>query len=135
MTPEQRKLFLAENRYCLVGYNRGDGPPALSPVYYVMDGDDLLISTQAGRAKGKVLLRRPEVSVCVLGEKHPTPPYVTIYGRASIEHEGAVNLMMRIGEKMTGSPVPEAIRPALEQRARDEERVVLRVTPEAYVGP
>jgi nitroimidazol reductase NimA-like FMN-containing flavoprotein (pyridoxamine 5'-phosphate oxidase superfamily) len=71
--PQQLKLFLSGNRYRVVGYNRGDGPPALSPVYYVMDGDDLLISTQSGRAKRDVLLRGPEVSVCVLGEKHPTP--------------------------------------------------------------
>ena len=41
--------------------------------------------------------------------------------------------MMRIGEKMQGRPVPaDSARPAIEERARNEQRVVLRLTPESY---
>jgi len=134
MTPEERRKFLNENRYCVVAYNRKSGPPAMSPVYYVMDGDDLLISTQAGRMKGKVFAKEREVSVCVLAEDHPSAPYITIYGKAKTETEGAVDLMMRVGAVMTGNEIPEAARPALEKRAEDENRVVLRVKPERYVG-
>lgn len=134
MTPEERNKFLQSNRYCVVAYNRKSGPPAMSPVYYVMDGDDLLISTQAGRMKGRVFAREREVSVCVLAEDHPSAPYITIYGRAKTEPEGAVDLMMRIGEVMTGNKIPPEARPALEQRAKAEDRVVLRVKPERYVG-
>ena len=133
MTPVERKPFLNANRFCIVAYNRKDGPPAVTPVYYVMDGDDILISTQANRAKGRVLARNPEVSVCVLTENEPMPRYLTIYGRATIETEGAVDLMMRVGEKMTGAPVPESARPALEARAKSEQRVVLRITPANYL--
>ncbi len=50
MTPEERKKFLAEHRLCVVAYARNDGPPAASPVYYVMDGDDMIISTTRSRA-------------------------------------------------------------------------------------
>jgi PPOX class probable F420-dependent enzyme len=129
MTPEERKPFLNANRFCIVAYNRKDGPPAVTPVYYVMDGSDILISTQANRAKGRVLARNPEVTVCVLTENEPMPRYLTIYGRAAIETEGAVDLMMRVGEKMTGAPVPESARAGLEERAKREQRVVLRITP------
>lgn len=134
MTPEERKKLLESNRYCVLAYNRKEGPPAMSPVYYVMDGDDLLISTQAGRMKGKVFAREREVSVCVLAEDHPSPPYLTIYGTAKTEPEGAVDLMMRIGRVMTGNEIPEDARPAIEQRAQAENRVVLRVKPRSYVS-
>ena len=40
--------------------------------------------------------------------------------------------MMTVGGKMTGSALPESARPAMEERARSEGRVVLRVTPESY---
>jgi PPOX class probable F420-dependent enzyme len=133
MTPEERKKLLESNRYAVVAYNRKSGPPAMSPVYYVMDGDDLLISTQAGRMKGKVFSKEREVSVCVLAEDHPSPPYLTIYGRAKTEPEGAIDLMMRVGSVMTGREIPDAARPALEERAKAESRVVLRVKPEKYV--
>ena len=45
MTPEERKGFIEVHRLAIVGVERKDAPPQLSPVYYVMDGDDLVIST------------------------------------------------------------------------------------------
>ena len=131
MTPEERKAFLQEHRLAIVGAERVDAPPQLSPVYYVMDGDDLLISTTATRAKSKVIRRNARVSVCVLGEQPPFP-YLTVYGRGRIEAEGAADLMMMIGGVMAGNPVPESMRPAIEERAKTEQRVVLRVTPQSY---
>jgi len=133
MTPEERRAFLESHRLCVVGYGREGRPPALSPVYYALDGDDIVISTTASRAKAKAVRRRPQVTLCVLGEAPPFP-YLTVYGRGRIEEDGAVDAMMRIGEKMSGRPVPESARPAVEERARQEGRVVLRVTPESYVG-
>lgn len=131
MTPEERRQFLQQHRLCVVGYERKGGPPSLSPVYYVMEGEDLLISTTASRAKAKAVRRNPDVSVCVLGEAMPFP-YVTVYGRGRIEDDGAVDVMMKVGGAMSGNPVPEAARPAIEERARTEGRVVLRVTPRSY---
>ncbi len=131
MTPEERDNFLQSHRLAIVGLNRGKAGPQLSPVYYVMDGDDLLISTTATRAKAKAARRDERISVCVLGEQPPFP-YLTVYGRARIEDTGVVDLMMRVGEKMYGNPVPESARPTIEERARSEQRVVLRVTPESY---
>ncbi len=131
MTPEERKAFLSEHRLAIVGAERKDAPPQLSPVYYVMDGDDLLISTTATRAKAKVIRRNARVSVCVLGEEMPFPN-LTIYGRGRIETDGAVDVMMAVGGAMAGNPLPESMRPAIEQRAEKEQRVVLRVTPQSF---
>ena len=132
LTDEQRAV-LNDNRFCVVAYARKDGPPAVTPVYYVMDGDDILFSTTATRTKAKVLAKHAEVSVCVMAETHPSPKYVTVYGKARVEHEGAADLMMRIGQAMTGNPVPDAARPMVEKRATDEQRVVVRVTPERAI--
>jgi PPOX class probable F420-dependent enzyme len=131
VTPEQRKAFLSEHRLAIIGAVRADGRPQLSPVYYAMDGDDLLVSTTATRAKAKVVRRDSRVTVCVIGEQLPFP-YLTVYGRGSIEEDGAVDVMMAVGGRMTGSPLPEATRPAMEERAKSEQRVVLRVVPESY---
>ena len=131
MTPEQRKAFLSEHRLAIVGAVRADGRPQLSPVYYAMDGDDLLVSTTATRAKAKVVRRDSRVTVCVIGEQLPFP-YLTVYGRGRIEEDGAVDVMMAVGGRMAGSPLPESARPAMGERAKNEQRVVLRVTPESY---
>jgi hypothetical protein len=96
-----------------------------------MDGDDLLISATRARAKERVAERTGRMSVCVVGEEMPFS-YVTVYGPACIEDAGAVELMMKIGQRMSGNPVPEAARPALEKRARDQGRVVLRIKPDGH---
>ncbi len=132
MTPDEREAFLAEHRFCIVGFGRKDGPPALSPVYYAMDGKDIVISTTLTRAKAKAVRRDPQVSLCVPGEAPPFP-YLPVYGRARIEPAGAVDLMMKIGERMSGNPVPESARPAVQERADKEQRIVFRVTPESFV--
>jgi nitroimidazol reductase NimA-like FMN-containing flavoprotein (pyridoxamine 5'-phosphate oxidase superfamily) len=76
VTPEERQAFLKDHRLAVVGVERRDAAPQLSPIYYVMDGDDLLISTTETRAKTKVIRRTKRVSVCILGEQPPFP-YLT----------------------------------------------------------
>ena len=125
---DERRDFLNANRLCIVGVGRKAGPPHMSPVYYVVDGDDILISTTHSRFKAKAIARNPDVSLCVLAEQFPFP-YLLVYGKGRVEDTGAAGLMMRIGERMTGNPLPEAARPGVEQRAKDEGRLVLRVTP------
>ncbi len=131
MTPEERTEFLRTHRLAVLGVERLRRAPQLSPVYYVMDGDDLLISTTASRAKTKAVRRIGRASVCVLGEEPPFP-YLSVAGPARIETERVVDIMMAVGGKMRGEPTPESARPAIEERAAREGRVVLRVTPDSY---
>ncbi len=50
-------------------------------------------------------------------------------GRGRIE--SVVDVMIAVGGAMAGNPLPESVRPAIEQRAEKEQRVVLRVTPQS----
>ncbi|MEX1194337.1 MAG: pyridoxamine 5'-phosphate oxidase family protein [Dehalococcoidia bacterium] len=131
MIPDEHRKFLEEHRLCVVGFNRKSGPPALSPVYYYVDGDEIVFSTQATRGKAKQAERLGEVTLCVLEEQLPFA-YLTVYGTVRVDHEGAVDTMMRAAGAMTGSEIPEAARPGFEQRAKEENRVALRVTPTGF---
>ena len=132
ISDEQRE-FLESHRLCVFGFNRRSGPPSLSPVYYFLADDEIVISTTDSRVKAKAVRRNPEVSLCVLDEKMPFA-YLTVYGHARIEEEGAADVMKRIGEAMTGSLIAEAALPAIEQRAKEEGRVVICVKPAQIVS-
>jgi hypothetical protein len=103
----------------------------LTPVYYVLDGEDLIVSITRSRVKAKLIEKAKRVTFCVLHEEFPFD-YVAIYGSARLEDENAVDVMGRIGEKMYGRPVAPEMRPMLEERAEKEGRIVLRITPESY---
>jgi PPOX class probable F420-dependent enzyme len=132
MTPEERRQFVRDHRTCVFGYNRAKDGPAMTIVYYVMDGDDILVSTMAERQKAKAVARNSRVSLCILDEQWP-PTYLQVYCEAVVEtaEENVVDLMMRIAGVMAGKPMPEAVRPMVTEGARKEGRVLLRMTPYA----
>jgi PPOX class probable F420-dependent enzyme len=129
---EERRQFVRDHRTCVFGYGRQDHGPAMTIVYYVMDGDDLLISTMAGRSKPKAVARDPRVSVCVLDENWPVT-YLQVYGTAVLDTdpEHGADMLRRVVELMSGQPVPAERLPQIRQLAQDEQRVVIRVTPYA----
>jgi PPOX class probable F420-dependent enzyme len=132
MTPEERRQFVREHRTCVFGYSRAHDGPAMSIVYYVMDGDDILVSTMAARAKAKAVARNSKVSLCVLDEQWP-PTYLQVYCDATLDpdEDAATDLGMRIASLMAGKPMPEAVRPMVREGVRREQRVVLRLEPYA----
>ena len=100
-------------------------------MYYVLDGDDIIVSITKSRVKARLIETAGRVTLLVLHEQFPFD-YLAVLGKARLEDEGAVETMARIGEKMYGRPVGPEMRPALEERAQKEGRIVLRITPESY---
>ena len=55
---EERRQFVRDHRTCIFGYARKADGPAMTVVYYVMNGDsELLVSTMAARAKARAVAR------------------------------------------------------------------------------
>jgi PPOX class probable F420-dependent enzyme len=133
MTPTQVEAFLAAPRHAVVATNRIDGPPQLSPVWYVYEAGCLYISIGAGTAKHVNLLKDPRISVCVDGG-HPDARAVMIYGMAELV-EGATPLR----EEMTWRIIRQyheseeaALRYA--DQMRDVPSVLLIVTPQQIIS-
>ena len=59
MTPEERRQFVRDHRTAIFGYSRKNDGPAMSALYYVMDGDEILVSTMKARAKAAAVRRDP----------------------------------------------------------------------------
>jgi PPOX class probable F420-dependent enzyme len=132
MDQAQRREFVLSHRTCIFGYNRKSDGPAMTVVYYIVDGEDLLISTMAARAKAPAVRRNPKVSLCVLDEQWPLT-YLQVYGDAVIEDDfdQAVDLMRQVIDLMAGQPMPASKLPEVRRMCRDENRVVIRVRPYA----
>jgi PPOX class probable F420-dependent enzyme len=87
MTPEQTRDFLSHGqRTGKVATVRADGRPHLAPIWFVLDGDDIVFMTGADTVKGKSLRRDPRVSLVVDLEE---PPYafVMVDGRVTISED------------------------------------------------
>jgi hypothetical protein len=138
MTPEERRQFVLDHRTAIFGYPRAEHGPAMSIVYYSAEPDEIVVSTMAERAKAKAVARNPKVSLCVLDEQWP-PSYLLVYCDAVLDtdFDFAVDVMMRIAGVMAGQSMSEDVRPMVEEGARIEKRVALRLRPYAtfYTPP
>ena len=131
MLPSERRQFVRTHRTCVFGYPRRNDGPAMSVVYYVpTEEDELLVSTMAGRSKALAVGRDPKVSLCVLDERWPFS-YLQVYADATVDadHDLVIDVMMAVGERMTGQPLGSEARPVVEAMAEQEQRVVLRCRP------
>src|ERR1700736_3626491 len=132
MNREERRDFVARHRTAIFGYNRRQDGPAMTVVYYVVDGDDILVSTMSARAKAKAVVRNPKVALCILDEQWPLT-YLQVYCDAKVETDQTANvdLAMRIAGVMAGQAMPEEVRPLVSEGVLREGRVVLGLSPYA----
>ena len=90
MTPDQYRRLLAEGtRTAKIATVRKDGRPHLAPVWFVLDGDNIVFTTGKNSVKGRTLLRDQRVSVCVDDESFPYAMAVVEGNRADQRGPGS----------------------------------------------
>jgi PPOX class probable F420-dependent enzyme len=78
-----QRAFLQERRFAVVGTKNPDGSPHLAVMWYLLDGDDIVVNSAQGRIKDRNLAADPRMSVLVEDEYR----WIRIDGRAAIEHD------------------------------------------------
>ncbi|MEU4893151.1 PPOX class F420-dependent oxidoreductase [Streptomyces sp. NPDC044780] len=84
MTKDQWQKFLMEGtRTAKLSTVRADGSPHLAPVWFLLDGDDLVFNTGQDTVKGRNLARDGRVAICVDDDRPPFA-FVTLRGHAEL---------------------------------------------------
>lgn len=87
MTKDEWQRFLSEGtRTGKLATVRADGGPHVAPVWFLLDGDQLVFNTGAETVKGRNLARDGRVALCVDDERPPFS-FVVIQGTAEISDD------------------------------------------------
>ncbi|MEV7422280.1 MULTISPECIES: PPOX class F420-dependent oxidoreductase [unclassified Streptomyces] len=87
MSKDEWQTFVsAGTRTGKVSTVRADGSPHIAPVWFVLDGDDLVFNTGKTTVKGRNLLRDGRVALCVDDERPPFS-FVVLQGRAETDED------------------------------------------------
>ncbi len=106
--PEWKEFVAAGTRTGKLATTRRDGRPHVVPIWFVIDGDDLVFNTGAESVKGRSLARTGWGSICVDDD---SPPYsfVTVSGPVTIstDLEEMLPFAIRIGARYMGEELGE----------------------------
>ena len=127
MTDDERRAFLlAGVRTAKLATVRRDGRPHVVPIWFDLDGDDVLFTTGAETVKGRAIRRDGRVCLCVDDERPPFA-FVTIDGRATVEDDAdeLLRWAIRIGGRYMGADRAEEY----GRRNAVEGELLVRVRP------
>jgi PPOX class probable F420-dependent enzyme len=80
---EWREFVMTGTRTGKLAVTRADGRPHVTPIWFVLDGDDVVFNTGETSVKGKALQRDPRAALCVDDDRAPCT-FVTIEGEATL---------------------------------------------------
>jgi PPOX class probable F420-dependent enzyme len=101
MTEEEWHAFVMEGtRTGKVATARKDGRPHVVPVWFVLDGDDVVFTTSASSVKGQALRRDRYACMCVDDQ---APPYSFVMIELSSDLDELRQVATRIGKRYMGN--------------------------------
>jgi len=104
MTVDERRAFLSEGtRTAKLAVVRRDGSPLVTPVWFALDGDDLVFTTDSSSGKGRAL-RRDRRACLVVDEETPPYAFVMVEGDVVLSEDPQALLQWatRIGGRYMG---------------------------------
>ena len=124
--------FLSEGtRTAKLGFVAADGRPLVAPVWFVVDGQQLVFNTGRDTAKGRALARDPRVARGV-DDPHPPFSFVQVQGVAEISEDPQELLAIatRIGGRYMGVDRAEEF----GRRNGVPGELIVRVTPSKVIS-
>lgn len=133
MTPaESRKFLLHGTRTAKVATVRSNGSPHVAPLWFVLDGNEMVFTTNAKSVKGKNLLRNPQIMISV-DDENPPFAFVLVDSKADIKQLSAKDLLpwtTRIASRY----VPSGQGDAFGKRNAVEGELLVRVPLTKVIG-
>jgi PPOX class probable F420-dependent enzyme len=103
-TKEAKRFMMTGTRTGKLAVVRKDGRPLATPIWFVIDGDDVVFTTHSTSGKGRAIKRDPRVAMVVDDD---TPPYsfVLVEGTVTISEDAdeLLHWATKIGGRYMGA--------------------------------
>lgn len=132
MTPAEIKVFLSHGtRTGKLATVSGNGRAHVAPIWFVLDGEEIIFNTWHSSVKAQNMQRDPRVSLCVDDETAPYA-FVIIEGTVTFSEDLTESLQWatRIGGRYMGEDQAEAF----GKRNSVEGELLVRLTPTKFIA-
>ena len=128
---ERRQFLLAPGRTGHLATVRPDGRPHVAPVWFTLDGDDVLFNTGADTVKGRNLRATERASMSV---DLPTMPYAFVHLEGPVAIDDDPEAFRPWTRQIAARYVPHDEVEAFTDRNAVEGELLVRLTPLTIVG-
>ena len=130
LNTEQTWELISQPIISFVTTMREDGTPHVTPVWHLVDGDEVVIAVDRQTIKARNVQANPQVALCVAVDERPQP-WVLINGTARLSEERVEEIVRTVsfhylGEE-EGGPYVEDILPKMDF-------VIMRITPDRIIA-
>jgi PPOX class probable F420-dependent enzyme len=121
LSPRAR-VFLQERRFAVLATINRDGTPQLSTMWYLLEGDTIMMNTKVGRVKERNMRRDPRISLCFEDGYN----YVTVSGKVEFidDQKTAQADIYRLAVRYDGE---ESAQRQMQESFSKEQRVTLHL--------
>ena len=126
--------FLQVPRFAIVGTNRVNGAPQLTPVWYLYENGRIYVSMSVNSAKYRNLRRDPRIGICISGV-HPDARAVMIYGTVDLFPENSAwyeDVHWRLTRRYHDSD--EEAQAFIDSLPTEQESAMAVVTPDKVIA-
>jgi PPOX class probable F420-dependent enzyme len=103
---EPVRRFLEKPNFAVLATESTSGRPQATPVWFVQNGDVIVINTSAGRKKLHNVEANPRVALAIVDRDNPYQ-YVQIQGRVvKLDRDNGARDIDRLSQRYTGKPYP-----------------------------
>jgi PPOX class probable F420-dependent enzyme len=127
MSDQERRAFLGEGtRTAKLAVTRKNGAPHVAPIWFVLDGDDIIFTTGEDTVKGKAIRRDGRVALTV-DDQAPPYSFVILEGTVTISRDpdDLLKWATKLAERYMGADKAEQY----GRRNAVPEELLLRLTP------
>lgn len=128
---ERRAFLLAPGRTGHLATVRADGRPHVAPIWFTLDGDDVVFNTGADTVKGRNLVRTGRASLSV---DLPTHPYAFVHLEGPVSIEDDPDAYRPLSRRISARYVPHDEVEDYTDRNAVEGELLVRLRPETVVA-
>ena len=132
MTPEDIENFLKEPHIANLATVRPDGSPHVAPVWFLYDGEQVIVMAEKSAVKVRNMQREPRIMLSIATDQTPYQ-YVLVSGKATItfDDEDETELLRTISVQYMGEV--EGLEYA-EKTGKELDFCIIRLRPEKLIG-
>ena len=127
MTDEERRAFMMTGtRTGKLATTSANGAPHVTPIWFVLDGDDIVFTTHESSVKGRAVLRDGWVSM-VVDDQEPPYSFVMVNGLATVSRD--LDELVAWATKIGGRYMGAARAEEFGRRNGVDGELLVRITP------